>query len=65
MHTHPMALERGGPYRQRPVRPHAAPRTRGHDVLVIVALMLALASIERWADAINGLSAAMGFPRVH
>jgi hypothetical protein len=59
-----MALDRGGPYRERPVHAHEAPRVNGHDALVVVALVLALASIEHWSDVINGFSAAMGFPRV-
>ena len=64
VHTRDMALDRGGPYRERPVRAHEAPRIRGYDALVLIALLGALASIEHWSDVINGLSAAMGFPRV-
>ncbi len=64
MHTRTMALSRGGPYRERPECAHEAPRVHGHDVLIITALMVVLASIEHWSDVIDGLSTAMGFPRV-
>ncbi len=68
-HTRAMPIGRGTPYRDpasHTDEPVAPPRysALARDAVVVVVLFATLASIAHWHEAIDAVSAAMGFPRV-